>query len=58
MEFKEEFVSGERAEEFLKTLARDNKVRADGKLFTKLEEDRAIWRRTFTTCLTSGITTN
>ena len=37
VELKEEFVSGERAEAYLKRLARDNKVRADGKLFSRLE---------------------
>ena len=40
VELKEEFVSGERAESFLKMLARDSKVRADRKLLGKLEEDK------------------
>ena len=40
VELKEEFVSGERAENFLKMLARDNGVRTDKKLFAKLEEDK------------------
>ena len=40
VELKEEFVSGERAEEFLKMLARENKIRADKNLFARLEDDR------------------
>ncbi len=40
VELKEEFVSGERAESFLKMLARDNKIRPDRKLLAKLEEDK------------------
>ncbi len=40
VEPKEEFVSGERAERFLRMLAKENGVRADRKLFAKLEEDR------------------
>ena len=40
VELKEEFVSGERAEAFLRMLARDNKIRADKKLFSKLEDDK------------------
>lgn len=40
IELKEEFVSGERAENFLKRLAKDNGIRTDKKLFAKLEEDR------------------
>lgn len=39
VELKEEFVSGERAERFLKMLAKDNGIRADKKLFSALEED-------------------
>ncbi len=40
VELKEEFVSGERAERFLKLLAKENGVRTDKKLFAKLEEDK------------------
>ena len=40
VELKEEFVYGERAENFLKMLARDNGVRTDKKLFAKLEEEK------------------
>ena len=40
VELKEEFVSGERAERFLKMLAKDIGVRPDKKLFAKLEEDK------------------
>ena len=40
VELKEEFVSGDRAERFLKMLAKDNKIRADKKLFDKLEDDK------------------
>ena len=40
VELKEEFVSGERAERFLKMLAKDNGVRTDRKLFDKLKEDK------------------
>ncbi len=40
VELKEEFVSGERAENFLKMLARDNGVCTDKKLFAKLEEEK------------------
>ena len=40
IELKEEFVSGERAERFLKLLAKDLGVRTDKKLFAKLEEDK------------------
>ena len=40
IELKEEFVSGERAERFLKMLAKDAGVRTDKKLFAKLEDDK------------------
>lgn len=40
IELKEEFVSGERAERFLKMLAEDADVRTDKKLFAKLEADK------------------
>lgn len=40
VELKEEFVSGERAERFLKMLAKGNSVRPDKKLFAKLEADK------------------
>ena len=40
VELKEEFVSGERAEEFLKMVAKDNGIRVDKKLFARLEEDK------------------
>ena len=40
VELKEEFVYGERAENFLKMLARDNGVRTDKKLFAELEEEK------------------
>lgn len=40
VELKEDFVSGSRAEEFLKMLAKHNSVRADKKLFAKLESDK------------------
>ncbi len=40
IELKEEFVSGERAERFLRMLAKDNKIRADKKLFEKLEDNK------------------
>ena len=40
IELKEEFVSGERAERFLKMLAKDNGVRPDKKLFAMLENDK------------------
>lgn len=40
VELKEEFVSGERAERFLKMLAKDNGVRIDKRLFAKLEADK------------------
>lgn len=40
VELKEEFVHGERAENFLKMLARDNGVRTDKKLFAKLEDEK------------------
>lgn len=40
VELKEEFVSGDRAEHFLKMLAKDNGIRTDKKLFAKLEEDK------------------
>ena len=40
VELKEEFVSGERAERFLKMLAKDQNVRPDKRLFSGLEEDK------------------
>ena len=40
VELKEEFVCGERAECFLKTRAKENGVRPDRKLFSKLENDK------------------
>ena len=40
VELKEEFAVGERAGDYLKLLARENHVRADKKLFAKLEENR------------------
>ena len=40
VELKEEFVSGEQAEEFLKILAKSNGIRTDKKLFAKLEDDK------------------
>ena len=40
VELKEEFVSGERAERFLKMLAKDNGIRTDKKLFSKIEENK------------------
>lgn len=40
VEFKEEFVSKERAKEFLKRLAKDSEIRTDKKLFAKLEDDK------------------
>ena len=39
VELKEEFVSGESAKTFLKMLAKENGVRADKRLFAKLEEE-------------------
>ena len=39
VELKEELAYGERAEEFLKRLAKDNGIRSDKKLYAKLEED-------------------
>ncbi len=41
VELKEEFVSGKRAEDFLRMLARDNKIRTDKKLFAKLKDDES-----------------
>ena len=40
IELKEDFVSGERAEAYLKTLAKENSVRTDKKLFAALEEGK------------------
>ena len=40
IEIKEEFVSGERAKDFLKTLAKDSGIRTDKKLFEKLEDEK------------------
>lgn len=40
VELKEEFVTGERAKDFLKMMANDNGVRADEHLFAKLEENK------------------
>lgn len=40
VELKEEFVSGERAIDFLKMLAKDNEIRTDKKLFEKLEDEK------------------
>ena len=40
VELKEDFASGERAERFLKMLAKDIGVRTDKKLFAKLEDDK------------------
>ncbi len=40
VELKEDFASGERAERFLKMLAKDVGVRTDKKLFAKLEDDK------------------
>ncbi len=39
VELREEHVSGERAQDFLKMLAKENGVRTDKKLFAKLSED-------------------
>ena len=40
VELKEEFVSGERAKNFLKMLAKDNGIRTDKRLFAKLEDEK------------------
>ncbi len=40
IELKEDFVSGERAERFLKMLAKDNGIRPDKKLFSALENEK------------------
>lgn len=40
VEIKEEFVSGERAKDFLKMLAKDSGIRIDKKLFEKLEDEK------------------
>ena len=40
IELKEEFVSGERAEAYLKALAKENSVRADKRLFAELEDGK------------------
>ena len=40
IELKEEFVYGERAEKFLRVLARNSGIRTDKKLFSMLEEDK------------------
>lgn len=40
IELKEEYASGERAESFLRSLARENRVRPDKKLFAGLEEGK------------------
>lgn len=40
IELKEEFAVYDRAKDFLKTLARDKKIRTDKKLFDKLEKDK------------------
>lgn len=40
VELKEEFVSGERAKDFLKMLAKDSGIRTDKKLFEKLEDEK------------------
>lgn len=40
VEIKEEFVSGERAKDFLKMLAKDSGIRTDKKLFEKLEDEK------------------
>lgn len=40
VELKEEFVSGEHAERFLKMLAKDQNIRTDKRLFAFLEEDK------------------
>ena len=40
VEFKEEFVSGECAKEFLKGLAKDRKIRTDKNLFERLEAEK------------------
>ena len=40
IELKEDFVSGERAEAYLKTLAKENSVRTDKKLFAALEDGK------------------
>lgn len=40
VELKEEFVSGERAKDFLKMLAKDSEIRTDKKLFEKLEDEK------------------
>ena len=39
VEIKEEFAYGERAADFLKMLAKDNRVRTDKRLFAKLDDD-------------------
>ena len=40
VELKEEFVSGERAKDFLKLLAKESGIRTDKKLFEKLESEK------------------
>ena len=40
VEFKEEFVSGEYSKDFLRTLAKDSRIRTDKKLFEKLENEK------------------
>ncbi len=40
VELKEEFASGEKAEDHLRMLARENGIRADKRLFAKLEEGK------------------
>lgn len=40
VELKEDFVTGERAVDFMKLSAKENKIRADKKLLAKIEEDR------------------
>lgn len=41
VELKEEFASGERAKDYLKMLAKDNRIRPDKKLYDRIEESES-----------------
>ena len=43
VELKEEPAYGEQAENFLKMLAKDNRVRTDKRLFSKIEAGKCYW---------------
>ena len=58
VELKEEFVTGERAKDFMKLLAKESGMRTDKKLFEKLESEKGYLLRIFMIYMIIGSISN